>query len=245
METLPARRWVDWSSCVLRTALSLCFLWESRYYRNLGYSILTNNPDPDFVLGLNDPLLNWMDESTPLSSRNEHKKIKAYVADGLNIRRWLEAIKDDYPSIQNSDDLAGIIHDLAENLTKEHRDSLEICFNGGINTKNGTYETIVYNLSNRNEWGESADLYGLLKKVKRIYRIVEPSPEWLTVIASLSTNPKTKMTTFSNLKSKLSSLGVGFSKNALIKELERLGLSRVMNDADEAIEIKAAFSENS
>ncbi len=242
---MPARRWVDWSSCVLRTALGMCYLWESRYYRNLGYALISGKLDADGILGVNENLLNWSDNQTAPSIRNENGNLKLLIADGQKVRKCLESFAAEYPNTPDVDNLDTILEWSRNHLKKEHKELLHKCFNQGIDGDSRlTHETVVYSLLNRNEWGENADLYGVLKRVKRIFRVFEPSPEWLTVIASLSTDPKTKRATFSILKKEIQSLGIGYTKAVLIAELERLGLSKVLNDADDAIEIKAAFMES-
>jgi hypothetical protein len=245
IQYMPPRRWVDWSSCVLRTALGICYLWESRYYRNLGYSLISGKLDADGILGKNSDLFNWSDNRTKPSIRNENGNLNLLIADGQKVRKCLESFVGEYPDTPDVEDLNEIVNWLHEHIKPEHKERLQKCFNHGIDGDSRlTHETVVYSLLNRNEWGEYADLYGVLKRVKRIFRVFEPSPEWLTVIASLSTDPITNRTTYSSLKDEINSLGIGFSKSVLIAELERLGLSKVLNDADDAIEIKAAFMES-
>lgn len=44
VEALPPRVWTDWGTMVLRSALGFGYLWESRWYENLGRSLLGDTP---------------------------------------------------------------------------------------------------------------------------------------------------------------------------------------------------------
>ncbi|MBT7091876.1 MAG: hypothetical protein HN936_01430, partial [Bacteroidetes bacterium] len=246
LDVMPTRRWVDWSSCVLRTALGLCYLWESRFYRNIAFALVNEVSDSQDIFGLNEPLLSWKGKDTKVSARSINSHLNSLVADGQKARRVLESLEGlNLPApLKDSHSIGDIINAYKKQISSSQKAQLAGCFNQPRDSDSqATHETIVYCLTNRNEWGESADLYSLLKTIKKVNRVVEPASEWLAVIASLNTNKYTHTSTLSDLKAELRTMCIGFSKSVLVSELERLGLSHILNDADDAIEIKAAFLE--
>ncbi len=88
---LPARRWTDWASCVLRTGIGLTFLWEARFLKEFGRCLLASSPREAAAARFDRslPLLRWRSSALPLSIRDENSNIIQTAYDGTRIRAML------------------------------------------------------------------------------------------------------------------------------------------------------------
>lgn len=249
---MPARRWVDWSSTILRTTIGFGFLWEASFYKKLFEMIINNQVTPrvaqERILN-SDVLLKWDSPTVQPSLRNVNNSIKNVLRDGLAFKDILDAEilsffeKNDIPSdfnkkIMSENGLSHFIKWARNNLDKNRL--IRKSENYEMNITN-TYETIMYALLCRNDYTDQADYYGLLKRRSNRFTVVEPGPEWVVTVASVLTGRPGGATTLKNIKQSLRMLGLNPSKDLLIFELENAGLTRSSHDADEAIIVKAGF----
>lgn len=254
---LPRRRWSDWASCLLRTGIGLAYLWESWFYQSLGRLLLdpaTSAERAKVLLTNPDPLLEWRVDDIGLASRDVNTRIRRLVADGLACRDILSRIVEE--NSHNAPDKAnapgGVWHGedglekfviwLSGVLTIAQREEIAEAFgNNPVGGAKNTIETITFSLQTRKELGSEADYYGLLARRSRRFLVVNPGLEWIVVIASMTAGLPRSETTLGKLKRDLKKMGLGFPRNRLVSELERVGLSRSSHDADDAIVVRTGF----
>ena len=97
------------------------------------------------------------------------------------------------------------------------------------------------NEQSRSEAAEQQDFYGLFRKRGTRYLFVEPSTEWVAVLASLARKSPKDATTLSNVLDDLRRLGLQPSVETLTNCLEATGLARSAPDADIGIMVASAF----
>lgn len=256
---MPRRRWVDWASCVLRTAMGLGFLFEMNFYYQLVLSLNGSKPEEEEarrLLGLGEPLLTW-DGFSSVSSRDIAGHIRKTCERGtacrkLLIETWGGHASHAIPSVERyACDSAGLglwLREARQWFREErYREEREqerrqaLTSSGVGRASNNVYETVAYTLRDRGIPGISEDLYSLFKKRGRRYTIIEPGQEWLVVVASLCADDAGGMTRLSDVVSAVESLGIKVGLKTLTRELERTGLARASHDADDAIEVVTAF----
>jgi len=253
---LPRRRWADWATTVLRTALGLGFLWEARFYRALAQQVLSRSPDPrdaaEEVLSDRLPLLDWKLEETPLGIRDVNSRMRRVIIDGVECRAFLGDLQEDeLQGLAQSDGfrgpdglsewIAGFRAFLEANPRR--RDSLADCFGRNqLSRHANVIETVRYALSTRREFGPEADFYGLLRTRSRRFRVVQPGPEWIVVIASLAGKLPGNSITLRELRRRLAGMGLRPQREVLVRELEQAGLTQSSHDADDAIRVSAGFA---
>ena len=127
-------------------------------------------------------------------------------------------------------------------MNQSSRAELLSCFGGDLKpSAKNTLETVRYLLLCRQVHGEDADFYGLLARHGRRWAVVEPGPEWIVVFASLSAKQPGGWANLRQLKDSLKELGLSPSRETVVQELERAGLSRSSHDADDGIDVAAGF----
>lgn len=253
VERMPRRRWVDWTSCVLRNALGIGFLFEMNLFRTLILGVASSDR-PDEVsraaLSKHRALLRWNDEAR-VSERSVKEQIETTVQQGTAamtlMRRWVEEGCSD-PADFDSDPngLASWVQAARDwleakgQLEIETEISLEFEVARDSRAANNVDETIMYALSGRSDAPGATDLYGLLKRRGRYY-IVDPGQEWLVVMSSLSAAKGQSITRVADVDRALRSLSLRPGYLSIVKRLEASGLARGSHDADEAIEVQVAF----
>lgn len=250
---LPHQRWSDWGSCLIRTALGLGFLWESRFYSELGRWLLDSETEEglDSIFQTRWDLLYWLPATSGLSTRDQFRRIKGVVYRGTVVRAFLKTLIEDEDVGEVKDkkhDLVEIgkwLKEKCEPGTDRYRE-LEASYQDpesadGARTANNTFETILYNLNSRQDFGRGADFYGFLVTRSRRFRVVEPGKEWIVVIASLLAKKPKGNTLLRDLRQELSELCLEVGRDTLIEELERAGLTRSAHDADDAIIVQSGF----
>lgn len=249
-EALPAQRWSDWASCVLRTGVALTFLWEARFFQQLGRFLLSPNRDP--VVDIICPqvtLLRWRASGLPITVRDENSRLIKTVLDGTRVRIALDEILsshrgDPTGDWQSEDGLSDFLGWFTRDAPRYKRfcQKLSACYGGGkFAPANNVLETIRYLLLARSESGHQADFYGLLRRRSSRFLVVSPGEEWIVVAASLAAGSPGARCTLGTLRSSLASLGVYAERDEVITELERAGLSRSSHDADDAIVVWSGF----
>jgi len=250
---LPRRRWNDWASCVLRTAVGLGYLWEMHFYTRLVEGLVIDGANPvDIVRNATTTsvgLLSWSTEST-ISSRDVSSYIIQITNQGTSARNMINSLvkEDIFPSMNeekytSSDNgLVEWVQDCSNHISKEIKKRLsETKGKGKVSGAKNTGETIRYALLCRDPFGINADYYGLLNKRGSRYTVVEPSSEWIVVISSLLSRKPNETVRMEDVVRSLISLGLKPDYNTLVHELEKAGLTRRSHDADEALEIATGF----
>ena len=254
-KALAGRRWSDWASCILRTGISAAYLWESRFYRDLGKLLLSESISEgearSKLIDHAGPLLEWYEPNLRLTVRDQNSVIRTIINDGYTVRSLLqdnpdvlervdseELELDDWQTIDGFDRVIRAIH---RNLTGADRDSIAACFERASSGAKNTVETVQYSLGIRQETGKHADFYGLIARRSRRFLVVEPGEEWIVVIASMCAAQPSGRTVLRTVRQSLAQLGISVSRDVLVGELERAGLTTSSHDADDAIEVWAGF----
>jgi hypothetical protein len=248
---LPPRRWCDWATCVLRTALGTCYLWEARFYREIAEGLVGSSLEPEVIarkaVSRSSPMLTWKHRG-PISTRDVASHIKSIVRTGLNAMRFLrEELVEEFEDLGNvdpekADSLVDWISRCRNVLDTKRKDRLdEALQEPWAGRHKNTYETIVYSLLCREPLGAHADHYAMLVKRGSRYTLVDPSPEWPVVVASLACPSPGMPTRLGQVRRNLRQLGLSPTYDTLIHSLESAGLCQSSHDADEAIEVIPGF----
>jgi hypothetical protein len=240
-DSLPYHRWSDWATCILRTGLGMAFIWEVVFYRNLGKALLGNDSAQD-NLPVRQPLLAWVQHGASLSVKDQNRKITELISDGLQVKNKIGEILERYGGSVTQEQIDswrkenGLLEwfQWAKVELKNDLPEISDCFNQASEGK-ATKEAIRYCLSCRKTFGENVDYYGLLKKKSHRFLVVEPSPEWIVVVASLTAKLPNGSTNLGGLIEQLKKLGLEPPREVLVEELEKAGLTQSSHDADEAV----------
>lgn len=252
-DKMPRRRWVDWATCVLRTALGTGYMFEMSFYYRLVLSLTSDDTPRDAaekILGTAVTFFPW-ESFASISTRDVASRMNKTCDRGMACRSllqdWIVDNPEPCPSpllYLDADGLARWIKDardwLASSDKDAHRDAMRQAIAGAAEAKN-MRETISYSLVDRGKAGVSEDLYSLLNKRGPRYTVVEPGQEWLVVVSSLQAKNAGGRTRVVDVIGALEELGVKTGYNTIVRELERAGLARTSHDADDAIEVVAAF----
>jgi len=253
---MPARRWADWATCILRTTLGTGYMFEMNFYYQL-VLLLHGDPLPPAesarrVLRRDDPFFPW-DTFTSVSSRDVATKIRKTCERGTACRallqEWVERAIDPCPKLAdyvNDQGLENWIRDartwFAEGDMREKIEARRNAISASDSqAAKNIYFTIAYSLLDRSGGAMNTDLYALLKKRGRRYTIVEPGQEWFVVVSSMQARRPGGRTRVADVIKALDMLGVRTGYNTIVKELERAGMARTSHDADDAIVVLAAF----
>ena len=242
---LPRRRWADWATCLLRTALGMCYLWEARFYRELARSLATGAEAEALPLGGHSELLNWIGHDAKVSVRDVSTRIRQDIAIADKARKEVNQLlpsEDDRRREILNMTYTELVAFLRAEVSKADQNPFSAMLTEEVKGEApNTRETVVYSLQCRSETGADADYYSLLARRSRRYLVVEPGPEWIVVIASMAAGEPGIPTTLGGVNKELKSLGLNPPREVLVGELERAGMARSSHDADEAIEVVPAF----
>lgn len=252
-EKMPRRRWVDWASCILRTALGTGYVFELNFYYQLVLALTNDMAETDAAeraLSRHANFFTW-DAFSSVSTRDVASRIKKVCQRGTACRAFIQeqAAEDDpcprpYDYIADPKGPENWIRDarawLGNDEAKQERVRQAIA--GAKNrTANNAQETINFALLDRGDQSSNEDLYSLIRKRGRRYSVVEPGQEWFVVVASMQARDASESTRVADVIAALDAIGVTAGYNTIVDELERVGLSRTSHDADDAIEVAAAF----
>ena len=238
VDALPARVWVDWANTVLRLAFGMGYLWEVVWYESIAQSVIQNDGrGPDELARGMGALLPWRDAAASVSVRDIAASTRRRVMRSNGVRShlqaWAEANRQETRTA-------------AQQLRQMSRDSdlrtvLGQAMSDSGNTNANLWEAINYSLLTRVGSGQDTDHYGLLRKHGPRYTVPDPGVEWLAAIASLSCPGPSESTNVAIFMSDLKSLGLRPERGDLVRRLEGAGVARGSADADQAVEIRAAF----
>jgi hypothetical protein len=252
-ERMPHRRWVDWASCILRTALGAGYVFELNFYYQLVLALTNDMAEADAAgraLSRHTNFFTW-DAFSSVSTRDVASRIKKICQRGTACRAFIQdQAADEDPCPRPYDYIADPVG--PENWIRDarawlgnddaKRERVRQAIAGARNrTANNAQETINFALLDRGDQGGNEDLYSLIRKRGRRYSVVEPGQEWFVVIASMQASDAREATRVADVVAALDAIGITTGYNTIVNELERAGLARTSHDADDAIEVAAAF----
>jgi hypothetical protein len=246
VDSLPERRWIDWATTVLRTATGLGHTWEVRWYQTIAKAVVKG---PEVAQGMDwkklldqtnqEPLVRWEHSSRPPGHAAIGSELRAALLTHSDLVRALEDHLDSRNNEGESvtDALVRLAEDGA--AQKAFGDALGGRRQGKPNAN--TDYAVRYTLQEREGASENElDLYGFLAGSGQWHR-VDPSPEWIAVMASLSMPGPREESTTSAVEDDLRRLGLRPPLEELVKRLERAGLAASSPDADEAVRVRCAY----
>lgn len=237
VEALPPRVWADWGTMVLRSAVGFGYLWESRWYENLGRSLLGDSPIEHLPSGSMEVLLPWPPARLPVGSRNVKTEMRQLVSRGLRVR---EILQDEVTgdSVEEACQSLEVLRNdqAARARIREAMSVYEI--EGSV--KN-TYEQINYALKQRKSKTDATDYYGFLVEHGSRYGVIAPGTEWFAVVASLSCDKPGGETHVGTIMASLARLGLRPELQEVVRSLESAGLAQGSADADHGVRVRSAF----
>jgi hypothetical protein len=240
---LPARVWVDWATCVLRTGFAHAYLWESSWYEALARSILASGGSaqvtPENVLLEMDAPVIWRSSEAPAEIRDLSSKLKWRCYKSAEIRSVLAAfIKENsldemdfsqFIALAKSDPALNVRLKSALNPNKENPSG----------SADNLWEAIRYSLKAR----ERGDHYGFLESSGNRYLFAAPGIEWGALMASLAAERPGATTNLGQVAQAIKLSGAQVHSGELLDLLERTGLARGSADADLAVLVETAYKE--
>lgn len=250
---LPARRFVDWALCILRTGLSFAFLWEAEFYLALHRELQAkarSAPDSESerelqrMLRDGGVLASIEPRSISASQKNVWPSLRENLARGYLARNRILECAEELTSQPSGDSLYELIDSFVELVPSDVAgekcgDPLEPDRRTAKNQK----EFVRYLLQPRSgdeAASDQADLYYLFQNDTRSTWI-EPGPEWMVVVASLCCGEPDGETTLGTVQKDLRHLGLRAERGVVIRLLEEAGLTSDSPDADEALIVSSGF----
>ena len=254
VSSIPRRRWVDWMSCVLRTGLGTCYLFEMHFYYQLILQTAASDVEPleisPTIMRKWKESLTW-NQKDSVSNRDIASKVKSICARGMACRLLLVEWSLEENSCPSPLDYVGDTEGIKSWATAtrawlsqrpNYEQEIGLAISASLSrSANNTYELVIYTLLDRGQSSDYEDLYALFRKRGSRYTMVEPGREWFPVMASLCSGGPGRSCRVADLILALESIGVDSDYGTIIAELERGGLARSSNDADDAIIVASAF----
>lgn len=255
---LPARRFTDWSLCLLRTGLAFAYLWEAEFFRLLHRAIVDNRDMPNIGEASSLAVKNLVQNGArlasiepvdvPPSEKNSWPALETLLMQGYLAREAIEDAIEECPhyvdlSTVDPRDLADRIATWTTEFSRLGAGSLEARLEPESNTAKNTREFVRYLLvprASNDDTADQADFYYLARSNQRNFWF-EPGPEWLVVVCSLLSGRPRGHCTLGELVDDLASLGIHNERSVLVRLLEEAGLSTDSPDADNALVIRSAF----
>lgn len=252
-DTLPARRFVDWATCLLRTSLALGYSWEAEFFIRV-HEVLgaqSRGGDVDraigsvMEMGTRGTVLGTIyDKHVPATEKEAWTWIRDTLAKGYTVRQrlidYLDKSPETVPEGQSLDDF------LANWVQAIPADDLENLGSPLLDTSSAANNTrefaryLMLSRDRRDELGEEADFYFLAKSNTR-NTWFEPGPEWLVVVCSLLASRPRGQSTLGLLRQDLLVLGLQAERSVIVGMLEEAGLTSDSPDADDALIIDSGF----
>jgi hypothetical protein len=243
VKALPARVWVDWATCILRTGYSMAYLWEASWYESLARELLSLETKPsDFMQsalqGMEAPIV-WKSKESSAEIRNLSSKLKSRCNKSMRIRSALQAWIIDN-SLRDVDLEQFVAEARQDNqLMKSLQTTLTSNPNGANQNDERLYEAIKYSLISRGK----GDHYGFLENAGSRYLFASPGIEWGALMASLAAEKPGAVTNLGAVAAKIAKSGTQTQARELLELLERTGLARGSADADLALEVETAYKQ--
>ena len=262
VNALPARRWMDWATTVLRMAFGFAYIWEANWYLAIASAVTdplsipvveekcliykTENSSQSEVVGVQFILrsprlrggsaLSWKDDALSITLRDIAPSLRQTLHQGREIRNILKRGIDEGSNKSVEETLFDLRQD--SEICDELRRAQTSKF---TRSSKSTWEAVKYALLIRKSEGEAADFYGLLKSRNRNFTVIEPATEWTAALASLAINNPGGVGTLKKVKEEFERLGLRTSVGELRRNLEAAGLAQSTADADTAVVVESAF----
>ena len=264
VRALPARRWTDWATTILRVGFGFAYIWDANWNLAIASAITSSETEPnhverclystrsenqtkekvtvEYILKsprlLTGAAMRWKDSDNSLSIRDVAPLIRLTLSRGLQIRfileEFLERQKVNKLTLEESLYELYSDADLRQRLNEAQRDKFK------PNAKS-LWEAVKYSLLTRSGTGEVADFYGLLSSRSRKFLIIDPATEWIAAISSLAIDQPDGIGDLGKVLTELARLGLRPSPKELTNCLELAGLAQSAADADTAVLVKSAF----
>lgn len=230
---LSPRKWSAWAVCLLRNALGFTFLWEANFFAELARGVQDDSRDASNVARLSllpsRPLIPYQKGS--IAQMDVMPSMKQSLIHGSRCRKAIEAVlKEETAECRQ---LADVITLLRTKHSKEVKERLEAGDDSGATN---LVETVRYSLIARTG-SDVPDHYAFLRRVSRNFTHVSPGPEWIVVMAAMSSSSPGGELRLGDVQRQLDALGLKPRIDFLLAELERAGLCAGAADGDEGIEI--------
>jgi hypothetical protein len=257
-DALPARRFTDWSLCLLRTGLAFAYLWEAEFFRLLHRAVIESRERPTEAAAAVLAVTSFIQDgarltsiepvNVPPSEKNAWPALEALLMQGYKARQALEDALEDSPldvdlSTVQSGTLPSRLATWIGEFSGQGASALEARLEPESNAAKNTREFVRYLLVPRtsdDDTADQADFYYLARSNQRNFWF-EPGPEWLVVVCSLLAGRPRGHCTLGELVDDLASLGIHSERSVLVRLLEEAGLSTDSPDADNALVIRSAF----
>jgi len=259
-KVLPARRFVDWATCLLRTALSFGYLWEADFFVKLHASIseeLSNRENlGDSRTVARNALQSMLERGTvlatieaprvPATQKHAWNALSNLLARGFLIRKDFERYLSESPfgTPLHAEDLGTVVQAWIDSLPTQDLERLSRPPEIDSNTAPNMREFVRYLLlprSSDDDTTDQADFYYLARTNTRRLLWFQSGPEWLVVVTSLLGGYPDGKCTLGMLLDDLRMLGLRVERRVLVGMLEEAGLSTDSPDADNALIIQAGF----
>jgi hypothetical protein len=251
-EVLPARRFVDWAMCLLRTGLAFSYLWEAELYTRLheriserlrgtaptgGIDRVRSMLTDGVVLAAFEP------PRIPASQKATWEATAELLARGYVAREEFLSVIGDNTAAPPGGTVADILDAWVQALAPKDLEELGRALHVPRRTANNQKEFVKYLVlprASNDDLLDQADFYNVARTNGRSTWF-QPGPEWLVVITSLLCERPGGECTLGDLVEDLASLGVRVDRSVLVGLLEESGLSTDSPDADNALVIKSGF----
>jgi hypothetical protein len=243
---LTPRRWATWAICVTRHALAFTFLWESNFFEELARGALNFQLSPDEVARRAvvpvQPLIPHPQGS--VSEMDVMPGINRSLTIGLACRNAVIRLTDRCAADASS--LSELVLGLREHCKREAEDSelLMRALRGDGQTGGlpNLKETVRYSLqAKRPVSNGEEDNYGLLRVVSRRFVHVSPGPEWIVVMAAVSSESGLDEVRLGDVLQSMKALSFQPRIGFVLSELEKAGLCASASDGDEGIQVNLGF----
>jgi hypothetical protein len=252
-DALPARRFVDWALCLLRTGLAFAYLWEAEFLGQLHNCIAERAISPSSTGALNSlrvmvregaTLATFESPMVPATQKHVAGALGNLLARGYEARRrFIDSLKEDPFDAPPDQGVDLIAETWVASLETTKLAELGKPIQFGPRTAKNQKEFVRYLLQPRSSDDDSADqadFYYLARTNSRSFWF-EPGPEWLVVITSLLGAKPGEYCTLGMLLEDLRKLGIKVERWILVGMLEEAGLSMDSPDADNALVIRSGF----
>lgn len=241
VEALPAKVWTDWATTVLRLSFGLGYLFEVTWYETVAKELLGSSPPTwSKILDRMGSIVPWQKSNLSTVNRDVASRLKWRVYRGVQIReilsKWI-SVNMTHENEQ-ADDAFIKMHADSE-LRKKLTSALISKDDSGSATN--LWEAIKYSLTVREQDGEFADYYGMFRRHQRKFLFVDPGTEWISVIASLTSELPNQTVDLKRVMGALKLLGTEPDQLDLLDLLERAGSSRGSADAGQGVSVKTAY----
>ena len=253
-KVLPARRFTDWATCLLRTGLAFSYLWEANFLVMLHnciseeYKFRQQNLMGERMalsaftrmLTSGAALATIESPRIPASQKHAWNALGNMLARGYLIRHELENLPEEDSILQ---DVGSFVSSWISSLPMDDLQKLSTPPPIDSNTAPNLRDFVRNLLRPRatdDDTQDQADFYYLARSNSRSFWF-QPGPEWFVVVTSLlSLHPGGKCT-LEMLLDDLHMLGLHVERWILVEMLEEAGLSTDSPDADNALVITSGF----